>query len=683
MRASTLLLTFVFAIGGLGCACDDTGDGQGNDDVVAPTLGSDADNDGYVDALDGGDDCDDGDATVHPGAPEDCDGVDDDCDGWIDEDADGIEGALCAEDGDGDGDDEDDCDDTDAAIHPGAEELCNGVDDNCDGLIDEDAAGHEGALCPPEDGDGDGWDGDEDCDDTDAAVFPGAEELCNGIDDDCDGSVDEGFDGDGDGIPDCEDGDGDGYSADDGDCDDGDAAIHPGAIEPCNGIDDDCDGEIDEDTDVDGDGIPDCSDDCPVYVDLAVADPGYQDGTWTWPFESIQDGMDEAAADGCRFVDVYPGTYVETIDFQGWDLEVVAVGGRAATTIDGDGMGTVVTASSQEPATALLEGFTITGGTGTLGGGINVAGAGVGQTSDLRIVDNHIVDNVATQCGQGCGFGGGIRLLHSNALVEGNLIEGNDADFGGPEDGSDGGGIAVVFGAPMIADNIIVDNSAGDGGGIWLAKSDATVVNNVVSGNVADDQGGAHDHDEGQGGGINVQVGSAGLLVANNLVTDNEASAIGGGICVYEYNAGFGNGQIANNTIAWNRIGAGGYGAGLAVWINTAPDVRNNVIAFNAGAGVYTHATALANSYGTAVTYAYNGVHGNSPNWAAAVTAAAGSNANVDPAFVSAPDGDWTNDFHLAGGSAARDAGDPAAAWNDPDGRRNDLGCYGGPDGGW
>jgi hypothetical protein len=98
----------------------------------------------------------------------------------------------------------------------------------------------------------------EDCDDTDPEVFPGAAERCNGADDDCDGDVDEGVmslyyvdeDGDGYGDPEpvaaCEP---TGPVADNGaDCDDSDAAVHPGADERANGVDDDCDGDVDEGT---------------------------------------------------------------------------------------------------------------------------------------------------------------------------------------------------------------------------------------------------------------------------------------------------------------------------------------------------------------------------------------------------------------------------------------------------
>ena len=101
------------------------------------------------------------------------------------------------------------------------------------------------------DADLDGYPSNNDCDDGNPSVYPGATEICNAIDDDCDVAVDEGFDQDGDGVTLCA-----------GDCNNLNAAIHPGAPEVCNGIDDDCDTIIDEGAfpDTDGDGVRDCVD---------------------------------------------------------------------------------------------------------------------------------------------------------------------------------------------------------------------------------------------------------------------------------------------------------------------------------------------------------------------------------------------------------------------------------------
>ncbi len=304
---------------------DDDCDGQVDDAVEAGTWLADADGDGYGDdddssqaceapegtvPADQGGDCDDSDPDSWPGAPERCDGADNDCDGQVDED---LTSTWYADsDGDGYGDAESslescdpgsgwvdttgDCDDSDADIHPDAEETCNDQDDDCDGDTDEDLLG---TWYP--DGDGDGWGaaGSEvqgcepgegwvevggDCDDANSNIHPDADEACDGIDDDCDGLVDDDdpsvtggstwyVDADADGYGDadntvvaCEQPSGAG--ADSSDCDDSDGSVNPAATELCDGVDDDCDGTVDEDDasdaatwylDADSDGYGDAS----------------------------------------------------------------------------------------------------------------------------------------------------------------------------------------------------------------------------------------------------------------------------------------------------------------------------------------------------------------------------------------------------------------------------------------
>jgi hypothetical protein len=147
-------------------------------------------------------------------------------------------GDVC-QDGDGDGFTFDvDCRDDDPTIFPGADETCNGLDDDCNLLIDDGfpigdtcvvgigACERSGALVCTTDGLA-----------TECDVVPGQPEpeVCNFIDDNCDGSIDEGFDQDDDGFTSCG-----------GDCEDTIAAVHPGAVEVFNGLDDDCNGFIDD-----------------------------------------------------------------------------------------------------------------------------------------------------------------------------------------------------------------------------------------------------------------------------------------------------------------------------------------------------------------------------------------------------------------------------------------------------
>ncbi|OQB61738.1 MAG: Protein metal binding site [Bacteroidetes bacterium ADurb.Bin141] len=165
-----------------------------------------------------------------------------------------------------------DCNDGNASINPGATELCNGIDDNCDGQIDEGCNTTTWYADNDADNYGDitnstvsqtqpvGYVADStDCNDNNAAINPGATELCNGIDDNCDGQIDEGCntttwyaDNDGDNYGDISNSTVSqtqpvGYVADSTDCNDNNAAINPGATEVCgNGIDDNCNGQIDE-----------------------------------------------------------------------------------------------------------------------------------------------------------------------------------------------------------------------------------------------------------------------------------------------------------------------------------------------------------------------------------------------------------------------------------------------------
>jgi hypothetical protein len=247
-------------------------------DLVVGT-GIDHDGDGY--SVRQGD-CDDTNAAVYPGAPDVQDSVDNDCDGVIDEGS-----PESDDDGDGYADLEGDCDDGDPDIYPGAVETINGVDDDCDGRADEGTAAY--------DDDGDGFsEQDGDCNDVSSAVGPQAPETLDGLDNDCDGVVDEGTAG--------YDDDGDGFSELAGDCDDDDITSYPTAVEVADGADNDCNGTIDDGAfsiDDDGDGWTELAGDCDdgnFYVYPGA--PEWADGEDNDCNGTADDAMDTVDDDG-------------------------------------------------------------------------------------------------------------------------------------------------------------------------------------------------------------------------------------------------------------------------------------------------------------------------------------------------------------------------------------------------
>ena len=278
---------------------DDDCDGSFDEDL--PEQGCEISNDqgtcpGTVQCISGEESCD---APIP--MPEACDGLDNNCNGETDEefpdtdldgikdcmetdkDADGVSdvedncefvpnpgqddfdldgvGDLCDLDDDNDLiADEDDCQPLDSKVYPGAQETCNGMDDNCNALIDEgsvDTDGDDLADCVDPDDDNDSSPDDEDCGPKNPIQYPGAEELCDGIDNNCDAVVDEGFlDTDGDGVKDCQETDIDGDGVDD-------LTDNCPSVQNPDQDDFDGDGHGDAcDPDVDGDGIPDSLDNC-------------------------------------------------------------------------------------------------------------------------------------------------------------------------------------------------------------------------------------------------------------------------------------------------------------------------------------------------------------------------------------------------------------------------------------
>jgi MYXO-CTERM domain-containing protein len=283
--------------GGETCYADADGDGQGTESIVASP---DTDCAGAGESVSAAD-CDDTDPARYVGATEvAADGTDADCDGtelcYADADLDGygtaetVSNAALGCDVAGVSSFATDCDDADRAVSPAATEaVADGIDGDCDGVelcyTDADADGH-GVPLTAESPDVDCAGGgvslvDDDCDDADDSIYPGAPEIpADAVDQDCDGGEACYADSDGDGYGSdaivtsanmsCDES---GEASAAADCDDAAVSSFPGASETCNGADDNCDGNVDE-------GIADCeADDTTPPGTCGCSTPGSDPGT--------------------------------------------------------------------------------------------------------------------------------------------------------------------------------------------------------------------------------------------------------------------------------------------------------------------------------------------------------------------------------------------------------------------
>jgi len=543
--------------------CNGFADDLDDDAEGKITYYPDADGDGYGDIGATGEafcdppsgyvtdntDCDDDALAIHPAAEEVCDDLDadEDCNGVADDADQGIAELpiwYLDDDGDGFGDIDDtspleqceqpsgyvsdntDCDDLASAVNPGLVETCDpaDVDEDCDGLADNDdpAALDQTDFYPDTDGDGYGdayaqavsqcdaapglVEDFTDCDDGNVLINPGAAEICDPLDADenCNGQSGDpdvtldlatqtdwypDVDGDGFGdlsaFPDTSCDAPSGWVADNTDCDDtlpDGADIHPDVL------------------DRPGDGDMNC--DTFDYICGESMVRVYPVANPDADFTSIQAAVDDVLNDPVTFpgslcdgdiIQVTPGTYSENLQILDVSPVIRGVVGPAVTIIDGGGLGRTV---NMERMSATLEGFTIRGGDAASevlkeGGGIRMfygypgatlrnlvvdgnaasvaGGIDINNPEDVLLADIEITDNTATVApGQNAG---GLRVKAVGGAGGGTVtldnlfVDGNQA-------GNQDGGVRIAMSLSMttvvIQDSEITNNLAFDGGGLGV-----------------------------------------------------------------------------------------------------------------------------------------------------------------------------------------------------------------------
>lgn len=731
--------------------CDD-----GNDEIGEPTWWYfDGDGDGFgsqQESLACGvlpqwvtndEDCDDDDPTQHPGGTDACDGINNDCDGSTDEDAPQIKWGTDV-DGDGFGSDSatitkcyqpegytslrGDCDDNEAFANPGVGEICDGLDNNCDGQVDEYV---ELEFFWDEDDDGYGQsemtvvgceapDGyvsrDGDCDDALPAINPGKVENCtDGIDTDCDGLGDAAWlytDADGDGvgtgeltyytcpIPET-------LSLITGDCDDSEPSRYPGATEDCNdGIDNNCDEYVDTALwwhDNDGDGLGstrdemlicaapawyvgndhDCNDsddNQPVYVDPLLGDddnPGNRDR----PFATLSGAIKQSK----RCIYARAGTYHESIVFGGSTEEIRSEGGSAVTVIDAgesecepDYPETCVSAITvPDRQMVSVTGFTVTGGTGTLNT----------STEHFRCGSAMCTDTTYTIRGGGLHTSGAYPTL-TDIVFQGNYLPEQkirtDSDGNTEITTSEGGGVYAESSDLTLKNVSFERNEAARGGGLYQAigsteGEDVSFVQNRAT----------------EGGGY--YIGQGGRLVADRLSATDNTAEIGGAGHVDGRELELTRSRMWCNEASQHSaalyIGPDALGVKLK-WIdlvsNDAPEAGStllsdassqisivNFVSVASSTEIMLWAATMGNvNYG--VTRNWNG-----EIWGGYLGAGAGVIDGGDQHVSVTCDGDPSNDdFTLRADAEAIDAANPADG-TESDGTPHQAGSNGGAEGPW
>ena len=460
-------------------------------------------------------------------------------------------------DGDGMSEDDGDCDDTDASVYLGADEICDGLDNDCDGVVDNDPTDPY-TYYQDLDQDGFGLDDTQyvgcdeepppgyasesgDCNDDNDQIHPEKEEECDGLDNDCDGTIDEGvveqgtvyyLDNDGDGFGVIEDSVTscvplEGYVTDSGDCDDSDINTYPGALELCDDVQNDCNGSS-------------SSDGLATFIPLHGP---AQDITSQFTTSGTQEFLSAGEYHFCG------ATFPASITI-GASSSII---GHDGAVLEGNGQGPIVkviTSSLQVD----LQDLTIQNGQGAAFDSGNydttVGGVVCNALSTLNVSNTQFVGNNG-------GRGGAMMLRFCTVNVLDSVFTNNQADYGGAIFVDDavvniqnssfdsnnanqvGGGVYAGLPNATLELNLesssFLQNSATFGGAIGVMYAEATLSDLTISSNESTTAGGG------------LFFAHSNVDVSNSTVSDGSGYAFGGGVYAYDSELTMSDVTVENN----------------------------------------------------------------------------------------------------------------------------------------
>ncbi len=632
-------------------------------------------------------DCDDANAGIHPGASEITgDSIDEDCNGgeicYDDDDNDGYLDATgdtrisadtdCADSYEGTNTDvTTDCDDTNAAAHPGASEITgDSIDENCDGgevcFDDDDNDGYldtTGDTRVSADTDcADSYEGTTsdpttDCADTVATTHPGATETCNGVDDNCNSSIDDGL------TLYYTDGDGDGNGAGTGscsissgittstDCDDADRYVYTGAPEICDNQYNNCTGSGSWTTASESGKVSvnngstwtditstfSGTSSSPGSRTLASGDTLYLCGSTTTYGRVSASGVDASitAMNGSPTLD--GGSSASALSVNGGHVSVSNLTLRHGGGTAGYG-GAVYAVASTAPSastyTVSLTSTTVWAGAASYGGGI-----AVDDYASVKLSGATIQANTATQQGGGIWMDTNARLEAVTAVVTQNVAGTNGGGlymaggtlstsgsiaFTSNTAATSGGGVymaggtATLTGSSVSAGNTFTGDVATstNGGALYIAGGTWTSYYNAITGNSAGGDGGAvaiaggtaslsststvSTNVAGDDGGGYYQSGGTLNIGTSHTISNNDAGGIGGGAAFRGGTATFSAGTVISGNATTGTTGGGGIGVTNANVSLTTPSISMNDATGGDGGGIFVEGTgALTVSGGT------------------------------------------------------------------------------------